>query len=120
MIIKLNGIRLYGHHGATPLDQKVGAWYETDIAIRVKVEDAALLHDNLDGTINYADVLDSVLQQFNIPSCLLEHLAHRIAQAILQQFSKAQEVTVVLRKLNPPMPYNIRSAAVELTVKRQV
>ena len=116
--IKLNGIRLYGHHGVTEIEQKVGSWYEIDLTIEADISPAALEHDDIQGTIDYSAVLDVVKDEFSTPSRLLEHLAARIAHAILRSFDRAMAVNVCVQKLAPPMRGNVRSAAVSLTFTR--
>ena len=117
--IKLNGIRLYGHHGLTKAEQHVGSWYEIDLAIEADVSAAALEHDDIQGTIDYSAVLTVVKNEFGIPSRLLEHLAHRIAHAILRSFDKALAINICVHKLAPPMPGNIHDASVSLTITRK-
>ena len=117
--IKLNGIRLYGHHGVTEIEQKVGSWYEIDLTIEADISPAALEHDDIQGTIDYSAVLTVVKDEFATPSRLLEHLANRVAHAILSSFDRALAVSICVHKLAPPMPGNVRSAAVSLTLTRK-
>jgi dihydroneopterin aldolase len=47
---------------------------------------------------------------------LLEHLAQRIATTVLDLAGpRARSVTVTLRKLRPPVPVDMASAAVRIT-----
>ena len=117
--ISLNGIRLYGFHGVSAEEQQVGSWFEIDLVISAAVSDAALLDDDLSGTIDYSQVLHIVQTQFATPSRLLEHLAHRTATALLNTFPMAQEADITVHKLAPPMRGHVRSAAVRLTLARK-
>jgi dihydroneopterin aldolase len=48
---------------------------------------------------------------------LLEHLAERAATAVLDAAAPARSVTVSVRKLRPPVPFDLASAGV--TIYRQ-
>lgn len=115
--ITLDSLRFYAYHGAEPQEAIVGAWYTVDISIRADVTDA-ILGDNLSGTINYAKVAEVVKQQMQIRSALLEHVAGRIAQSLLDKFSKMTEVTVRVSKENPPVGIPCSKASVEITAVR--
>ncbi|MBR3733304.1 MAG: dihydroneopterin aldolase [Bacteroidaceae bacterium] len=119
MQILLNGIRLYGHHGVGTDEQQVGSWYEIDLTIEACVTSAALDHDDLSGTIDYSAVLQVIQQEFATPSRLLEHLACRISKSLLANFAMAQQVDICVKKIAPPMPGNVRSAAVRLSFTRE-
>lgn len=115
--IRLNGIRLYGHHGCSAQEQQVGSWYMLDIAVEADITPAALQHDELSGTIDYSVILQTVKAEFHPTAQLLEHIAWRIAKAILADFPAAKAATVTVQKLAPPMPGNIAGAAVTLTIE---
>ena len=117
--IKINSLRLYGHHGVTEKEQKVGSWYEIDLTIDADISPAALEHDDLQGTIDYSAVLRIVKDEFAIPSKLLEHFANRVSHAILHSFDRALTVTICVHKIAPPMPGNIHSVAVRLTISKE-
>jgi dihydroneopterin aldolase/2-amino-4-hydroxy-6-hydroxymethyldihydropteridine diphosphokinase len=48
---------------------------------------------------------------------LLETLARAIADAVLSD-ERVEQVTVSVRKLRPPVPFDIRSAGVRITRER--
>jgi len=115
--IALDSLRFYAFHGAEPQEAIVGAWYTVDICITADATDA-ILNDNLGGTINYAKVAEIIKQQMQIRSALLEHVAGRIANALLNEFSKMDEVTVRVSKENPPLGIPCNKASVEITATR--
>ena len=117
--IKINALRIYGHHGVTEKEQKVGSWYEIDLTIDADISPAALEHGDLHGTIDSSAVLRIVKDEFAIPSRLLEHLANRVSHAILHSFDRALAVTICVHKIAPPMPGNMHSAAVQLTISKE-
>ena len=115
--ITLDSLRFYAYHGAEPQEAIVGAWYTVSIAMKADVT-AAILSDDLSGTINYAKVTDITKQQMAIRSALLEHVAGRIAQSLLNQFPTLQSVTVTVCKENPPVVIPCKSSGFTLTATK--
>jgi len=116
-IITLDSLRFYAYHGAEPQEAIVGSWYTVDISIKADATDA-ILNDDLNGTVNYAKVTDVVKQQMQIRSALLEHVAGRIANSILESFPAVQSVTVSVGKVNPPVGTPCSAARFTLAVSR--
>ena len=112
--ITLDSLRFYAYHGAEPQEAIVGAWHTVSISIKADATDA-VLNDNLSGTINYAKVTDLVKQQMQIRSALLEHVAGRIANALLDAFPAISSLTVKVCKENPPVGIPCSKASVEIT-----
>ena len=115
--ITLTGLRFYAYHGAEPQEAIVGSWYTVDISIQADATDA-ILNDNLSGTINYAKVTDIIKQQMQIRSALLEHLAGRIANSLLNSFPAITSLTVKVCKENPPVCTPCATSCFKLTVER--
>lgn len=115
--ITLDSLRFYAYHGAEPQEAIVGAWYTVDITIKTDATDA-VLNDNLSGTINYAKVTEIIKQQMQIRSALLEHVAGRIAQALLDNFPAINALTVKVCKENPPVCAPCSASGFSLTVER--
>ena len=115
--ISLSGLRFYAYHGAEPQEAIVGAWYTVDISIRADAT-LAILNDNLNGTINYAKVTEIIKQQMQIRSALLEHVAGRIANALLNGFPAINSLTVKVCKQNPPVCAPCTASGFSLTVER--
>ena len=115
--ISLSGLRFYAYHGAEPQEAVVGAWYTVDITLKADVT-AAILKDDLNGTVNYAQVTDVVKQQMQIRSALLEHVAGRIAGSILEGFPAVDSITITVSKVNPPVGTPCDAARFTLTVDR--
>ena len=97
--ITLDSLRFYAYHGAEPQEAIVGAWYTVDISIRADAT-LAIQSDDLSGTINYAQVAEVIKQQMQIRSALLEHVAGRIAQALLDSFPAINALTVKVSVLS--------------------
>lgn len=116
--IQLNKIQLYGNHGVFAEEQQIGSWYELSISMLTNVDNSAFINDELDGTVNYAEVLAIAKKEFSNKSKLLEHLAYQIAKQTLAYSTRIEEVTINIKKIAPPLVGNIHDACVELTINR--
>ena len=114
--ITLDNLRFYAYHGAEPQEAIVGAWYTVSIIMEADAT-AAILNDDLNGTINYAKVTEVVKQQMQIRSALLEHVAGRIAKSLLDSFSNLKTVTVTVSKENPPVGCPCSKSSFSLTAQ---
>ena len=116
--IKLNDIHLYGRHGVSSSEQAVGSHFIINVSMDVICTSAALINDELEGTVNYAEAYACIKDTFAIPSRLLENVVHRMAQALIKRFPSITAVSITVEKLNPPMSADCRSASVTLRLER--
>ena len=117
-IINLNGMRLYGFHGVTEEEQQVGSWFEINLSATVEISDKAFMDDDLSGTVNYAELSEIVATEFMENSKLIENLAYRISQKVLEHSQSIKQVSVKVMKIAPPIPMKIDSSSIEITVER--
>jgi len=110
-IIEINRLRLRAYHGVLPQENKVGNIYMVSIGIQFQYEP---LSDDLDNTINYAEVIDLVKHEMAIPSKLIEHVASRIHVSLINRWDKIHGGYVKIEKLHPPIADEISSASVTL------
>ncbi len=114
-MIQLRGLRVVGGHGALPEEQERAQPFEVDIDVATDLS-AAGASDALTDTVDYgavAAVAERVVAGER--HRLLERLATRIADAVLGLDVRIATVTVTVRKLRPPVPLDLASAAVALT-----
>jgi dihydroneopterin aldolase len=64
---------------------------------------AAAESDNLNDTLNYADIYEIVADEMSIPSELLENVAGRIVKAIEKRFPELSSFSVRVSKKKPPV-----------------
>lgn len=110
-------LRIYAFHGVLPQENVVGAYFTIDISIDTDFN-RAMATDELDGTISYADICDTVKQEMAITSKLLEHVAGRICNALFSRFPSATKVKICITKENPPMGVECGGAGVEVEQDR--
>ena len=115
--ITLKALRFYAYHGVLPQERTVGGDYEVSVKADVDLSQA-MESDNVEDTVNYADLYEVIRQEMAVPSQLLEHVAGRMARRILNDFPTVDMLHVEVVKLNPPMGADCQGAAVAIDVKR--
>lgn len=109
----IDRINIYARHGVMSQEQVVGGYFEVSVWVDYNFSHA-FSSDSLEDTISYADICDIVKREMGIPSKLLEHVAGRIAQAIISTFPQCKKVKIKITKVNPPMRVDCRGAGVEV------
>jgi dihydroneopterin aldolase len=101
-ILLVEDIRFYGHHGVTPAQQEVGAWFRADVELALDLTPAAL-SDDLEAAVDYAQVVRRVVAIGTEGRVrLIERLAGLLCEVLLREYP-AREVTVTVRKLTAPI-----------------
>lgn len=115
--IVLRGLRAVGTHGALPEERQRAQPFEVDLEIFADLSSAGA-SDALAETIDYGPVAAAVASVVaGDHSDLIEHLAQRIVDATFGVAGVlAREVVVTVRKLRPPVPFDL--AAAEVTIRR--
>ena len=101
--ISVKRIKVYAYHGVSPQERIVGADFYVTVSTLVEVEPSAWRDDQLEGTADYSRFVAIVRREMSVPSNLLEHVAARIASAVLAECSSVQKVSVTIEKENPPL-----------------
>jgi len=117
-VIRLNNIKLYGHHGITEDERQVGNHFTVNLAMTVNAHSGDFAQDTLEKSVNYADAYTVLKKEFLRPSATLENLAQRILIALFHNFSILQEAEIEIHKLNPPLCADCASASVTLCMQR--
>jgi dihydroneopterin aldolase len=114
--IQLRALRALGKHGALPEERVRAQPFEVDLDIYADLRSAGR-SDALGDTIDYGAVSEAVVSIIEGPHAeLIEHLAERIASAVIDvSGGRATSVTVTVRKLRPPVPVELALAAVQIT-----
>jgi 7,8-dihydroneopterin aldolase/epimerase/oxygenase len=115
--IKVKGIKQYCYHGCLPEEEKIGGWYETDVEAETNM-DGAVKTDDLSKTADYAQINEIVRNEMSIRSRLVEHVAGRIASALLKQIPRIDSVAVTVSKLRPPVEGEVDRFSVSIKMKR--
>ena len=106
-------MKFYAYHGVLEQERRVGNTFVVDLMLTAPLE-KAVQSDQLEDTINYAEVYELTKQEMNIPSQLLEHVAGRICRALRHHFPQIEQIEIRVSKLNPPFGGDVHSASVLL------
>lgn len=116
-IIRLHNIRAYAYHGCLVEEGKIGSDYRVDVAVKANLQPSADT-DNLKDTVDYVHINSIVKEEMGIRSKLLEHVARRILDRIFDEIPIAEEATVEVSKINPPIGGNVEMVTIEMTLVR--
>jgi 7,8-dihydroneopterin aldolase/epimerase/oxygenase len=114
--IALRGVRAHANHGVYPFERERGQMFSVDAVLEVDTR-AAAVGDDLEKTVNYADLaqkLHAVLT--GEPVNLLETLAARLAEVCLAM-DGVRAATVTVHKPEAPIP--VPFADVSVTIRRE-
>lgn len=112
-IISIENMEFYAYHGCFEEEQKIGTRFQVDLNMEVDTS-LSEISDNLNDTVNYLTVYQSVKDEMMKPSKLLEHVARRILNRVCRDFENIKYAWVKVKKMNPPLGGKIEYVAVEL------
>ena len=116
--IVLTGIHGFGYHGLFEQERKDGQDFFVDLILSVDLN-AASQSDSIADTVNYAEITDLVVEELTSnPVNLIEKLAARIAERVLNQHIKVSSVTVTVHKPQAPVAAQLKDIAVVVTRSR--
>ncbi|MGA4668916.1 dihydroneopterin aldolase [Propionibacteriaceae bacterium Y1923] len=114
--ITLTGVRATGFHGVLPEETRVGQEFIVDVQLETAVD---LTRDELDGTVNYAEVAETVVRHITgEPLQLIETLAGRIADDIAS-IDAVTTVEVVVHKPHAPIPVPFTDVTITVIRSKQ-
>lgn len=112
--IELRGLQIVGICGVLPEERERAQPLEFDIDVYGFLGPAGR-SDDLDDTVDYGSVCDTVAQVVaDLQPQLLEHLADRVAGALLASNLHISAVTLSVRKLRPPVPHQLATSGVRI------
>lgn len=116
--IILTGMRFFGYHGFHPEETRLGQNFTVDVELYRDLR-AAGQHDDLRQTVDYGKVFLAVRDIVEgKPFKLIETVAERVAQAVLNGFP-VEEVVVRVHKPNAPIPGAFDTVTVEVRRRRE-
>ena len=115
--IFLRGMRFMACHGVLPHEREVPQPFEVDVEMGLDLR-AAGESDDLDDTVNYAEVYDVVSTVLTVTrKYLIEALAEEIADDLLRDFDSLRWVRVTVHK--PAAPIDGIFSDVGVTILRR-
>ena len=113
--IRVTGIKAFGYHGVLPHEATEGQEFIVDLLITLDLR-AVSLSDDLNETINYADLAQIAHDNIVGESVqLIERLAGRIAEEISSAYSQITSVSVTVHKPHAPVTVDFEDISVTIT-----
>lgn len=112
-------MKFYSYHGVMPEEREIGGWFT--VSVKMKLNNCeAVESDSIYDAADYSEVYETIAKEMKDPSDLIEHVAGRIAEAIFDDFSLVDSVTVTVQKDNPPIVGAVMDgASVTITANRE-
>ncbi|NNC70402.1 MAG: dihydroneopterin aldolase [Flavobacteriaceae bacterium] len=116
-LIEVKNIRLYAYHGCLDEEGKIGSEYRVDLAVKADLSKSAKT-DALNDTVDYVHLNKIVKEEMGVRTKLLETVADKLLDRILEEIPLVKKVTVEVSKLNPPIGGNVAMVTIKMSKKR--
>ena len=116
--IEIRGLRALGVIGVLSEERERPQPFDIDLDVELDLS-AAGKSDHLDDTVDYGALTVIAARVVSGEShLLLERVAQRIAEEVLNFDERIDAVSVSIRKLRPPIPVDVDTSAVTITRRR--
>ena len=113
--IVLEGLEFHARHGVFAAETEFGARFIVDVELYLPLTGS----DDLEGTVDYSAVYELVRTVVTETRFrLIEALAHRLADALLNAQPLTQAVVVRVHKPHAPLPGIVRDVYAEVRCER--
>ena len=116
--IYLKNVRCYCFHGCLKEESIIGSEYLVNLWAKGALGKASFT-DKIGDAIDYVFLNKVIVEEMSIPSKLLETVAERILNRVLNEDNRIQKITVSVSKICPPINGDVESVAVKLSKKRE-
>jgi len=110
--IALHEIKFFAYHGFYPEEQILGSHFLVDMEVEFKNKNVA---DEISNTVNYERLHSILTEEMKQPRRLLETLAQEMVAKIRSAYPYLETIKVAIKKLNPPLPGEVKYSLVEIT-----
>jgi dihydroneopterin aldolase len=116
--IKVENIRIFANHGCLVEETKIGSDYRVDLEVKADLQPSAI-SDKLSDTVDYVFLNRVVREEMLKPTHLLEAVAKRVLNRILDEDTMVTKAKVSISKINPPIGGDVEMVTIEMTEKRK-
>ncbi|MBI2730863.1 MAG: dihydroneopterin aldolase [Sphingobacteriales bacterium] len=99
--ISLHNLLFFAHHGLHEEEKILGGDFEVNADLYY--ENRSDVIKTIEDTIDYGGVYAIIKQRMNKPTPLLETIAMEMAVTIKQAFPVTNELSIRIKKINPPI-----------------
>ncbi|HMB41075.1 MAG TPA: dihydroneopterin aldolase [Balneolaceae bacterium] len=116
--ITIKGLSFPGKHGYYPQERDTGNEFEVDVIAEGEFKQA-IQENDLEKTFNYELAANCAENVISGPSeLLIETLCYRIGEDLFEHAKSVKKLTVIVRKLHPPIETKAEYAEIEMTWNR--
>lgn len=121
--IKLEGLRVFAHHGVFDYERQNGQDFYIDATVWVDGYKAAV-NDDLHHTVHYGELAKAIVDNVKSePVDLLETLAQRLLDLVMNfgggdATGKVRKAKITVHKPNAPITYEFKDVSVTVKGKR--
>jgi dihydroneopterin aldolase len=117
--IFITGLALHAYHGVMPHEAKVGQTFTIDLELDIDLS-AAARSDKVVDTVSYDKVVDCASEAFCAQRFrLIEAVAGRVADAVLEAFAPVKAIKVTIHKPHAPIAATFSDVGVTLVRTRR-
>lgn len=110
--VALKDVKCFALHGYYPEEQLIGNHFVVDLETEFTPRG---FDDELAQTVNYEDLNNIILLEMKHTQKLLETVLKNIISKVIELYPFVDTINVSIKKLNPPMPGQIRHSFVKLS-----
>ena len=116
--ISLDGIEVWANHGVLEHEADLGQRYVIDVRVHVDLAPAAA-SDDLADTIDYGALSSLIVHTFGQPRVrLVETVAGRVADAMLDHDERIAAVDITVHKPSAPLTVPVRDVRITMSRTR--
>ena len=113
--IKIENLKVFAYHGVYESEREKGQNFFINATLYRDLKDAAT-EDDVELTTDYAAVCQTIKDEVTLKTYdLIETVAERVAQAILENFTKIEAVDIEVKKPQAPVPMEFDSISVKIS-----
>ncbi|KXS49558.1 MULTISPECIES: dihydroneopterin aldolase [Halanaerobium] len=117
-IIELNEMVFFAYHGVLDSEKELGQRFILNFKAELDYSKAAV-NDNLEQTVNYAEIYYKIKEVFLAKKYdLLESAAYNIIKNLFIEFPKLELIEIKIKKPAVPIEGALANAAVKMSRKR--
>jgi len=115
--IRLDGIRVFAHHGVYPEERQAGQTFVIDVTMHLNLE-PAVATDDLAATIDYGALAQAIHHRVADERWdLIERVAGRVADLVMED-DRVDAVEVTVHKPEAPIPVSFDDVSVTVRQSR--
>lgn len=117
--VGVQGMQFYAYHGFYEAENIIGNDYLVDVETIIDFPDANIA-DELSNTLNYEVIYNTTKTIMTKSVKLLETVGESITDELTSNYPEIQQITVRIKKLNPPFGGQVHASFIEIKYDNSV